>query len=166
MAAERIGLTDRRMACAGHDPASGQLETVQVSPCPPILQHPDERRRAGSVEAVPDASRGRATLVVVVARGAALEELLREGSPLDGLAVRVIEIARERVGHLDVLIVPVGAEAFVTLGTVLLAEGLGVEGRHVDRRILRCNRRPSRPREPSLYPDASTLLVPRLTARM
>src|SRR5262249_20590148 len=70
-----IAICDPPPVIVGHWPASGQLETVQASPCSPIFQQPDERRRAGSVEAVPHASRGRATLVVVVARSAALEEL-------------------------------------------------------------------------------------------
>src|SRR5262247_3485534 len=58
-----------------HRAASRQLEAVQIPARPPLLQHPDERRRAGAVEAVARAARGRLALVVVVARGAALEKL-------------------------------------------------------------------------------------------
>src|SRR5262249_27026540 len=79
-------------------------------------------------------------------------DVVHEGSALDGLAVRVIEIVRERVGHLDILIVPVGAEALVALGTVLLAKGLGVEGLHADGRSLRGDRRPSRAAGASAFP--------------
>src|SRR5262249_13803751 len=56
-------------------PPSGQLEAVEIPASAPVLQHPDERRRAGAVEAVARAPRGRLALVVVVARGTALEEL-------------------------------------------------------------------------------------------
>src|SRR6516225_3392906 len=53
---------------------SGQLEAVQIPACAPVLQHLDERRRAGAVEAVARAPRRRLALMVVVARGTALEK--------------------------------------------------------------------------------------------
>src|SRR5262249_52523633 len=72
-------------------------------------------------------------------------DVVREGRPLDGLTVRIIEVVDERVRHLDVLVVAVGTEALVALDTVLLAESLGVVGRHAGGGTLRGNRRPSPP---------------------
>src|SRR5262249_2402680 len=54
----------------------------------------------------------------------------RQGRPLDGRAVRIVEVVGERVRHLDVLVVAVGTEALAAFDTVFLAEGLGVVGRH------------------------------------
>src|SRR5262245_12019185 len=70
--AERFAL--RWLVTVPHRAASGQLEAIQVPASPPVLQHPDERRRSGAVEAVARAPRGRSSLVVVVARGTAFEE--------------------------------------------------------------------------------------------
>src|SRR5262249_18277668 len=80
--------------------------------------------------------------------------VVREGRPLDGLTVRIIEVVDERVRHLDVLVVAVGTEALVALDTVLLAEGPGVVGRHAGGGTLRGNRRPSRPSASRRGPSA------------